>query len=59
MIPEQVKQHYGTLYRFNKETKMSCNSLANWLKWGYIPLLSQIKLEALTHGQLKSEWKKI
>lgn len=56
MTPDQVKKKYGSLYRFSKETKMSCCSLSNWLKWGYVPIMSQKKLEKITNGELKSSW---
>lgn len=55
MTPSEVKHFYGSLYRFNKETKMSCSSLSNWIKWGYVPLLSQLKIETLTQGKLKAD----
>lgn len=36
---------------------MSAASLGNWLKWGFIPEPSQLKLERITNGELKAEWK--
>ncbi len=56
MKPKEVKKYYKTAYRFNKETGMSCSTLANWIKWGFVPEASQYKLERLTKGQLKTEW---
>lgn len=56
MRPKEVKKYYKTLYRFNKETGMSCSTLGNWLRWGFVPLKSQVKLEELTGGELKAEW---
>lgn len=56
MTPKEVKKYYKTLYRFRKETKMSCSSLSNWLKWGYVPFLSQKRIEELTNGALKAVW---
>lgn len=35
---------------------MSTATLANWLKWGYVPEASQYKIERLTDGKLKTEW---
>lgn len=58
MTPKEVKKHYKTQYNFRTETGMSAASLGNWLKWGYVPLLSQVKLEQLTDGKLKAEWSK-
>jgi len=56
MSPEDVKKHFGSTYKFNKETNMSNVSLLNWIKKGYVPLESQRKLEILTQGKLKAEW---
>lgn len=56
MTPIDVKNYYKSQYMFSKTTGMSSGTLGNWLKWGYVPLLSQIKLEKLTHGVLKSNW---
>lgn len=58
MNPKDVLQYYGSLYNFRKVTKMSCSSLANWIKWGFVPEASQYKIERLTEGELKTEWTK-
>ena len=58
MTPADVLKKYGSQYRFHKETGMSHRSLANWIKWGYIPEASQYKLERLTNGELKTQWTK-
>lgn len=54
--PEDVKKYYGSQYNFRKETGMSTSTLANWLKWGFVPEASQYKLERITKGKLKTEW---
>jgi hypothetical protein len=56
MSPQDVFAHFGSLYRFRKSTGMSHTSLANWLKWGYVPEGSQYKIERLTEGQLRTDW---
>jgi hypothetical protein len=56
MNPEDIKKHYKTGYTFHKLTGMSAMSYWNWLKWGYVPFESQMKLQKLTQGQLKAEW---
>ena len=56
MNPSDVKAYYGSQYNFRKQTKMSTSTLANWLKWGYVPENSQYKLERLTEGKLKTQW---
>lgn len=55
MKPEDVKRYYGSNYKFHKITKMSASTLANWLKWGFVPLNAQYRLEALTNGKLKTQ----
>lgn len=57
MTPTEVKKYFKTLYNFRKETGMSACSLGNWLKWGFIPEPSQLKLERITKGALIAEWK--
>lgn len=57
MKPKEVKDYYENAYRFAKATGMSPGSLSNWLKWGYIPDYSQFRLERLTKGKLKAEYK--
>jgi len=56
MTPEEVKEYFSTTYNFQKVTKMSNNTLCNWLKWGYVPYLSQKKIEILTNSKLIAEW---
>jgi ABC-type uncharacterized transport system ATPase subunit len=56
MNPQDVKDFFGTLYNFRKQTKMAHASLINWLKWGYVPEGSQYKIERLTKGKLKADW---
>jgi hypothetical protein len=56
MTPYEVKEYYKSQYMFKKITGMSSGTLGNWLKWGYVPLLSQLKIEKLTNGALKSDW---
>ncbi len=56
MKPEDILKHYGTKYRFCKETGISAASLGNWIKWGYVPENAQYKLERITKGLFKTEW---
>lgn len=58
MTPEDVNTYYGNPYRFNKQTKMSASTLANWIKWGFVPENAQYKLERITEGKLKTQWSK-
>ncbi len=56
MKPQEVKQYYGSGYKFWKITKMAQATLGNWIRWGYVPEAAQYKLERLTKGELKTEW---
>ena len=56
MKPEEVKKYYKTGYKFNKITKMSANTLANWIKCGYVPYAAQKVIEQLTNGELVTDW---
>jgi len=52
MTPQQVWDYYGNSYRFMKKTGMSDATLRNWMKWGFVPIESQFKLERITNGEL-------
>ena len=55
MTLQDIRLYFGSGYRFKKLTNMSPSSWANWFKWGYIPVRSQIKIERLTNGALKAD----
>jgi hypothetical protein len=55
MSPDEVRQFYKTNYNFHKSTGIAANTLANWLRNGYIPEGQQCKLEKLTNGVLKAD----
>ena len=56
MTPKDVKKYYKTGYNFHMKTKMSDNSLHNWIKWGYVPFASQKRIEKITSGELVAVW---
>jgi hypothetical protein len=56
MKVEEVKEYYKTGWRFHKATGMSPVNFINWERWGYIPIVSQHKIEADTQGKLKANW---
>jgi hypothetical protein len=45
---------FATGYAFHKETGLPASSWHNWNKYGYIPILSQLKIEMQTNGKLKA-----
>lgn len=56
MTPIDVYEYYDGDLNFHHKTKMARNSVRNWIKWGYIPYVSQKKLERLTNGKLVAVW---
>ncbi len=56
MTPQEVKDFYKSGYLFSKRTGFSHVSLINWLRKGYVPEGSQLKLERITKGNLKADW---
>jgi len=52
MTIDELRDYYGNCNQFGKRTRMSTSSFLNWVKWGYIPIASQHKLEILTGGEL-------
>jgi hypothetical protein len=57
MILDEVIAFYGTSYNFQKITKMSHDNYRVWKRKGYIPILTQFKLEELSRGKLKADYK--
>ena len=51
---DDVIEHFGNSYQFSLKTKMSASNYWNWKAIGYIPFISQLRLEHLTKGALKA-----
>jgi hypothetical protein len=56
MTLDEVKTYFGSSYRFSKETGFAHNNFINWRKKGYIPFLTQGKIEEMTNGNLKADY---
>lgn len=54
MTIEEVLEFYGNGYQFRKKTGISCTSLYNWRRRGFIPVVSQMRIEVLSKGALKA-----
>lgn len=54
MTPKELKDYFKTGYRFWKETGFSAMSYSNWMKWGYIPIASQVEIQKITKGKLRA-----
>lgn len=55
MLLEDVKKYFGTSYRFHQVTGMHHGCFNNWDARGYVPILTQMKLEKITNGELKAD----
>lgn len=55
MTPEDVKKMFKNGYIFHKKTGMSHASFGNWMRQGYVPEYSQLKLEKITRGALRAQ----
>lgn len=54
MTIEDVLSYYGTGYNMNKVTGLAASNVVRWKKFGYVPILTQMRIEKLTHGALKA-----
>lgn len=54
MTPQDIKNKYKTGYQFHKATGISATTFRNWMCWGFVPKLSQLLLQEITNGELKS-----
>lgn len=54
MTPADVKRYFSNGYLFKKKTGMSTQSFHNWMESGYVPIMSQLKLQEITKGELKA-----
>lgn len=57
MTVQQLIEFYKTGYQFEKATGISSTSYQNWLKWGYIPIVSQFKIEEASLAKLRADIK--
>ncbi len=55
MTIQELKDYFVTGYRFQQATNITSVSFQNWIKWGYIPIKSQFKVEKLTNGKFKAD----
>ena len=56
MTITEIKDYFKNGYQFEKITTISANTFRNWVKWGYIPMDSQCKIERFTNGKLKANY---
>jgi hypothetical protein len=54
MTVDDVLSHFRNSYQFSKQTGMSINNIRNWRLKGYIPISSQLKLQKISNGVLRT-----
>jgi hypothetical protein len=57
MTPKQLMDHFKTQAAAGQAIGVGQSAVANWVKRGHIPPLSQIKFEQATGGRLKADKK--
>ena len=54
MTIDELLNMYGSGYKFSKQTGISTNSFYAWKARGFIPIVSQMKIQELTEGKLRA-----
>ena len=54
MTINDLKKMYENGNKFELATGMPHGTYHNWMRYGYIPIASQLKLEKITNGKLKA-----
>lgn len=54
MTIDDMVEYFGNSHQLKKQTGMAHQNWNNWIKMGYIPIESQIKIESRTNGKLKA-----
>lgn len=57
MTIDDVLTYYRTGYNMRKVTGLSASNVVHWKKLGYVPIVTQMKLERLSNGALKADLK--
>lgn len=57
MLPEELKEYYGTWAKMSRELDVGSNAYQRWLKMGYIPFKTQCLIENKTKRRFKASEK--
>ena len=57
MTLEEIRKYFVTGYKFSQITGMTHTNFTNWKRKGYVPILTQNRIEQITGGQLKADFK--
>jgi hypothetical protein len=56
MTIDDIKHYFGTSYAFHKKTGMTHTNYIHWQRKGYVPYMTQKKIERITEGVLIAEY---
>lgn len=56
MTLDDLKDYFKSKLQFEKQTGLKRQNWHGWIKKGYIPLVSQQRIESLTGGKLKANF---
>lgn len=54
MTPNQVVKHFGSVSAASRSLGISRAAIANWKRRGFVPRLSQRRIQLETNGDLKA-----
>jgi len=54
---KEIEDYFGSSVNFVKKTGMARTCWFAWRRKGFVPIKSQFRLEAITGGQLKADYK--
>jgi hypothetical protein len=56
MTAQEIYNYFGNSMKFQDATGMRHGNIYNWKQSSYVPMLSQMKIERLTNGELTAKW---
>ena len=56
MTIDEIKNKYGSMYKFFKEVGLSQGYYTQFKRLGFIPIKTQERIELLTNGNLKANY---
>ena len=54
MLPEELRDHFGTWASMSRELGLGATTYLGWIKKGYIPFKTQCLLENMTNRKFKA-----
>lgn len=56
MTLDDIKKYFGSSYKFSQATGMAHTNFVNWHRKGFVPYLTQGKIERFTGGALVADY---